>query len=182
LSVRRFQSGDAFAKPLDASGPLAHFRKRFHIPKNNSGDDCVYLCGHSLGLQPKTVHFSIEQVLKDWSELGVGAFSRQNSLDSLPEALGAQKCGADGCVRLRSCHHEFSHRESEQEGDSIALVLLGGINYATGHAFDMAGICAWGEIRAAIRPRTTSRSFRYGPGSSMWESRFRPNAMLPTRH
>ena len=36
------------ARALDASDPLAHLRERFHLPENQ-----LYLCGHSLGLQPK---------------------------------------------------------------------------------------------------------------------------------
>lgn len=31
--------------------------------------DSVYLCGHSLGLQPKRVRKSIDAWLKDWAEM-----------------------------------------------------------------------------------------------------------------
>jgi kynureninase len=50
--------------------PLSHFRERFHIPQRN-GKDLVYLCGNSLGLQPKTVRAALEQELDAWQHLGV---------------------------------------------------------------------------------------------------------------
>jgi kynureninase len=75
----RFQTGDAFAAELDRGDPLAHFRERFHFPKTKSGGDCIYLCGHSLGLQPKTAASFIEQELHDWAQLGVdGHFHAAN--------------------------------------------------------------------------------------------------------
>jgi kynureninase len=41
------------------------------------GGESVYLCGQSLGLQPKSVRAYIEQELKDWELLGVdGHFAR----------------------------------------------------------------------------------------------------------
>ncbi len=49
------------------------FRERFHIPKMANGSDCVYLCGHSLGLQPKSTRNYVEQELQDWARLGVEA-------------------------------------------------------------------------------------------------------------
>ena len=66
-----FQASEEFAAALDARDPLAHFRERFCLPKTKSGDDCIYLCGHSLGLQPKTASSYLEQGMRDWAELGV---------------------------------------------------------------------------------------------------------------
>src|ERR1700680_4144578 len=55
---------------MDERDPLKEFRERFLFP-GTAGHDCVYLCGHSLGLQPKTAAAFVEQELKDWAELGV---------------------------------------------------------------------------------------------------------------
>src|ERR1700722_556194 len=55
---------------MDERDPLKEFRNRFFYPKSADGA-CIYLCGHSLGLQPKTVSSYIEQALKDWADLGV---------------------------------------------------------------------------------------------------------------
>jgi kynureninase len=68
----RFQSGEDFALRMDERDPLRSYRDLFFIPKIN-GVDCVYLSGHSLGLQPKSTAAYIQQELKDWAELGVEA-------------------------------------------------------------------------------------------------------------
>jgi kynureninase len=92
-------TSEAFARKLDENDPLRHVRDEFYFPKSgglpkgmfisdklfnikfylyiyladksrvNSDDDCVYLCGHSLGLQPKRVRKSIDAWIKDWAEL-----------------------------------------------------------------------------------------------------------------
>ena len=80
MTAFRFQTGEDFAAAMDARDPLAHFRDRFLIPKTKTGEDCIYLCGHSLGLQPKTCAMPIiEQELHDWAQLGVeGHFHASN--------------------------------------------------------------------------------------------------------
>ncbi|MBT8142631.1 MAG: kynureninase [Gammaproteobacteria bacterium] len=46
-------------------------RDQFHIPKQANGDDEIYLCGNSLGLQPKRTQGYIDELLDDWRRLGV---------------------------------------------------------------------------------------------------------------
>lgn len=71
-----YRTNRNFALAVDARDPLAKYRDRFHIPKTKIGEDCVYLCGHSLGLQPKTVRACLEQELLDWERLGVDGHLR----------------------------------------------------------------------------------------------------------
>jgi kynureninase len=61
----------AGALSLDAGDPLAGFAQEFHHPYDDSGRRQVYLCGHSLGLQPKSAAQYVEQELEDWRRLGV---------------------------------------------------------------------------------------------------------------
>jgi len=64
-------SDAASALERDASDPLASFAAEFHHPFDSAGRRVVYLCGHSLGLQPKSAAQYVEQELKDWQRLGV---------------------------------------------------------------------------------------------------------------
>lgn len=60
-----------YAQRCDAEDPLAHFRKQFHFPKDANGNPLIYLCGNSLGLQPKKTTTYIREELEDWANLGV---------------------------------------------------------------------------------------------------------------
>ena len=60
----------AAAVALDANDPLAHFADQFHHPYD-AGRKSVYLCGHSLGLQPKAAAEIVQAELEDWRRLGV---------------------------------------------------------------------------------------------------------------
>jgi kynureninase len=60
----------AEAAALDARDPLASFRARFHVPPHGDGE-CVYLCGNSLGLQPKRAAQYLEEELEAWRNYGV---------------------------------------------------------------------------------------------------------------
>lgn len=60
-----------FAKKLDQEDVLAPFRSKFYIPKDDNGNEVVYMCGNSLGLQPKITKDYIDQELNDWAQLGV---------------------------------------------------------------------------------------------------------------
>jgi kynureninase len=218
LSLPRFQADEKFAATMDAGDPLAHFRDRFHIPKAKTGEDCIYLCGHSLGLQPKTAHAYIGQELQDWARLGVeGHFHARHPwmpyhrllTEQTAELVGAEPAevvvmnsltvnlhlmmtsfyrptaerhkilierGAfpsdqyavqsqirfhnydpeQSLIELTPREGEFCVRDEDieslidREGDSIALILLGGVNYATGQLFDMAEITKAGHGKGCI--------------------------------
>lgn len=60
----------AFAQALDRDDPLRHFRDRFHTPQRD-GQPLTYLCGNSLGLQPKSARAALEHELTTWQNLGV---------------------------------------------------------------------------------------------------------------
>jgi kynureninase len=86
----KFETGRDFALATTAGDPLAPYRDRFHIPKTSAGADCVYLCGHSLGLQPKSARAYIEQELRDWERFGVeGHFHAKNPWMPYHEILTA---------------------------------------------------------------------------------------------
>lgn len=46
------------------------YRDQFHIPQIN-GKDAIYLCGNSLGLQPRKAKDYVNETLDDWASLGV---------------------------------------------------------------------------------------------------------------
>lgn len=58
------------ARRRDAADPLRSFREQFHFPRHGDGD-AIYLCGNSLGLQPKSTATLIAEELEDWAKLGV---------------------------------------------------------------------------------------------------------------
>ncbi len=60
-----------FARSMDKDDPLSRYRNEFHLPTQTDGTPFVYLCGNSLGLQPKSTAKYIQQELTDWQNLGV---------------------------------------------------------------------------------------------------------------
>jgi kynureninase len=213
-----FEANESFAVAMDARDPLANYRTRFYFPKTRSGEDCIYLCGHSLGLQPKTASVYIDQELNDWAHLGVeGHFSARNPWMPYHRLLTQQTASLVGArpeevvvmnsltvnlhlmmvsfyrptsqrhkilveqgafpsdqyaVQSQISFHGFQPESSllelapragesclrdediisliDREGDSIALILLGGVNYATGQAFDIAAVADAGQKRGCV--------------------------------
>ena len=212
-----FLPDEDFAIAMDERDRLKEFRGRFLFPKTEAGD-CVYLSGHSLGLQPKTAAAYVEEELKEWARLGVeGHFQAKNPwmpyhrllAEQTAELVGAKPHevvvmnsltvnlhlmmvsfyrptrerhkivvergafpsdqyavksqirfhGLDPATSLieltpradEACLRDEDIEELiEREGDTIALILLGGVNYQTGQAFDMEGITRLGRARGCV--------------------------------
>ncbi|WP_288370205.1 kynureninase [uncultured Algoriphagus sp.] len=90
---------EAFAQEMDQNDPLRKFREHFFFPKVN-GQEALYFCGNSLGLQPKSVKDYLNKELNNWAEMAVdGHFHgedawyhiRKKSKPALAEILGAQE-------------------------------------------------------------------------------------------
>lgn len=243
MTAVHFQSGKDFAIAMDERDPLRAYRERFLLPKH-AGSDCVYLCGHSLGLQPKTAATYIQHELDDWAKLGVEAhFHAKNPwmpyhrllAEQTAELIGAEPTevvvmnsltanlhlmmvsfyrptrerhkilverGAfpsdQYAVKSQILFHGFDPATSlielnpppgesclrneqiesliARSGDEIALILLGGVNYATGQAFDMAGITRAGHARgctvgfdlAHAAGNLRLRLHGWGPDFAVW--------------
>ena len=69
----KFESTLEFARQLDEKDPLRSFREKFIIPTHN-GREQIYFLGNSLGLQPKSARGAINEILDQWSQLGVEGF------------------------------------------------------------------------------------------------------------
>ncbi|MGD2128951.1 MAG: kynureninase [Lysobacterales bacterium] len=66
------------ARELDAGDPLRGFRDRFWIPPRQDGGEQTYLCGHSLGLQPRDAESALQRELLAWRERAVGGHFEGN--------------------------------------------------------------------------------------------------------
>ena len=208
MTPASYASAELEALTLDADDPLAAFRDEFLIPRNADGSEQIYLCGNSLGLQPRAVREALLQELDDWQQLAVEAHFRgkhpwmpyhefvradlANLVGALPHEVVAMNSltvnlhlmmvsfyrpSAARCAILieknafPSDHHAVESqirfhgfdpatalieldgdepngtlsqdsilRAIDEHGDRIALVLLPGVQYLTGQAFDLAAI------------------------------------------
>lgn len=239
-----FQPGVDFAIAMDDRDPLRHFRQRFLIPKTSDGGECIYLCGHSLGLQPKTAAAYVEQELRDWAELGVeGHFRARHPwvpyhrllTEQTAELVGADPLEvvvmnsltvnlhlmmvsfyrptqtrhkvlvesgafpsdqyavksqisfhgydpAASLIELTPKPGESSIREEDieeligQQGNEIALIMLGGVNYSTGQVFDIESItraghghgCVVGFDLAHAAGNVPLKMHEWGPDFAVW--------------
>ena len=67
----QFSTDAELARQLDADDPLSQFRCKFYIPQTSKGQNKIYLCGNSLGLQPIAVSQAIQETLVSWQNRGV---------------------------------------------------------------------------------------------------------------
>lgn len=65
-----YENSLSFARRMDRQDPLKKYRKEFFIPEIN-GKPSVYLCGNSLGLEPRRTKKYLLEELEDWATLGV---------------------------------------------------------------------------------------------------------------
>lgn len=86
--IKPFSNDRACARALDREDPLSSVRNLFHRPRGRGGRPLAYLCGNSLGLQPKEVAGLISEELKAWKELAVhGHFKAKTPWFSYHESL-----------------------------------------------------------------------------------------------
>lgn len=98
----------AEAAAADRADPLRESRGHFALPVAADGQPLCYLCGHSLGLAPKTARIRLEEALADWEQLAVLGHEQGHSpwidyAEPLREPL-ALLCGAqpDEVVAMNS--------------------------------------------------------------------------------
>jgi kynureninase len=94
-----YQDTLQFALQLDEQDALRSFRDEFLIPKHN-GHDAIYLCGNSLGLQPRSAKKYIQDQLNAWEDNAVEGWFMGNEpwlkyhktlLGPLANILGARQ-------------------------------------------------------------------------------------------
>jgi len=86
-------TSESHARALDAADPLAHTRELFHLPPNphDQSESSVYLCGNSLGCQPKAVKERAGEFLEDWARFGVeGHFDARDPWRSEERRVGKE--------------------------------------------------------------------------------------------
>ncbi|MFM6976431.1 MAG: kynureninase [Sphingobacteriaceae bacterium] len=74
----QFENTLDFARDLDVKDPLKTFRSRFLIPKHER-EEIIYLCGNSLGLQPKDAKTLLNEQLDNWENLAVEGWFEGNT-------------------------------------------------------------------------------------------------------
>ena len=94
-----------FAQHKDREDELKGFRSRFYFPRLRSagpasdGDEMLYFCGNSLGLQPAGAEESIRQELTDWRDLAIGGYwQARNPWMTYPASLRAPLTRIVGCA------------------------------------------------------------------------------------
>ncbi len=93
-----YQNTLQFARELDKTDPLKHFRDMFYIPLM-FGKECIYFTGNSLGLQAKRTQDYVVDELEDWASLGVeGHLHARNPWLPYHEIFPKQLSKIVGCL------------------------------------------------------------------------------------
>ena len=210
-----FKNSKLFANELDQNDPLKPYRDQFYYPKDENGEEVLYLCGNSLGLQPKSVRSFVEMELNVWEKDGVlGQHGRWEKFHEKLMANSARLVGANPfevvvmnaltvninlllisfyqptinrhkimiekgafpsdqyAVESHLHLHGFDPKDSLIEltprtgettlrtedivdtiidlGEELATIIMGGVNYYTGQAFDMETITKAGKSVGAF--------------------------------
>ncbi|MDC0201926.1 kynureninase [Flavobacteriales bacterium] len=213
-----YKNTEKFSLHLDENDELKHYRNEFHVPLQKNGEDHVYLCGNSLGLQAKRTKSFINQELEDWANFGVeGHFHAKKPwmpyheflTESYSKIVGSKQSEVvamntltvnlhlmmvsfyrpteerykiiieanafpsdiyavesqikyhgyavnDSLIKLTPRDGESSIRTEDiaeiidREGNEIALIMLGGVNYYTGQVFDFETITKLGQDKGII--------------------------------
>lgn len=213
FTLSNYQLGIEYAKQQDQDDELSKYRNQFHIPKDDQGNDLIYMTGNSLGLQPKTTKSYVNQELDDWANLGVEGHTEAKNpwlqyheylTDNMAKVVGAKPIEvvvmntltanlhfmmvsfykptitrykilieADTfpsdkyAVESQLRHHGFDDKVGlilwksrkgealanyedledimKDQGNEIALIMIGGVNYYTGQFFDLKRITKLGH-------------------------------------
>jgi len=213
-----FEDNKEFARKLDEQDPLRAFREQFNFPQSRDGYSPVYLCGNSLGLQPKLAEKYVLDELANWANYAVdGHFHSERpwiryhrhatrgfaeltgskpseviAMNTLTvnlhflmasfyrptnerhkilieeKAFPSDRYVAQSQIRMHGFDPENGivewkssnedgwldlsdlARILEREGDSIALLLLPGVQYYTGQVLEMAEICRLGREAGCV--------------------------------
>jgi kynureninase len=87
------------ARERDRQDELRDFRDAFWIPPHGAGGEQIYLCGHSLGLQPRAADAALSLEMNRWRELAVSGHFRgqpawidygDDLAETLADLVGAQ--------------------------------------------------------------------------------------------
>ncbi|MBC7567289.1 MAG: kynureninase [Pedobacter sp.] len=73
-----FERTIEFAKHMDVADSLRELRQEFLFPHQN-GRPFIYLCGNSLGLQPKAAYEVVNVQLKSWENMAVEGWFQGNA-------------------------------------------------------------------------------------------------------
>ena len=209
----KYADSREYATAQDSTDPLAVFRDQFNFPLQRDGRDPVYLCGNSLGLQPKLAAQFVHNELRNWKDYAVdghfhsdtpwisyhrrcaGGFAeltgalesevvamntltvnlhllmttfyrpttKRSKIVIESQAFPSDRYAAASQIRMHGHDDatdllEWSLREGDtrlhiedlealldEHGDSIALLLLPGVQYYTGQVIDMAAVCELGR-------------------------------------